>query len=233
MATVVSIMDRSSWTARTDNIVVVDADLQALTWIPRDLWASTLRNRINVAFQRGGHPMLLRALAEHGAEVSESICLLRDALGAALRGVSVRVPIEEHLRFWYPMEPALEIEDGRKLVEFRPPSEMLAGERIHQWLGARYAVQGPSSDLFRIRRQQVFVRRLLEDGFDFTRALANPESISMTSARAVDELRNVRADWSFATMDDVAPETIDGMAVLVRRPKPDASSEVGRVHPTR
>lgn len=226
MATVVSIMDRSEWTARTDNIVVVDAQQQSLTWIPRDLWSPTLHNRINVAFQRGGHSMLCAALVEQGVAATESLCLLRDAVTEALRETSLLVPVEEHLRFWYPMAPDLEIEDGRKLVEFSPPAEVLSGERIHQWLGARYAVKGPSSDLFRITRQQVLVRRLLEDGFDFTPALADPQSVSSTGAAALDELRAVRGDWRYEVMDDVAPEKIDGMTVLVRLPRSDVSTDV-------
>ena len=143
-------MDRSEWTANTDNIVVVDARQQSLTWIPRDLWSPTLHNRVNAAFKLGGHPMLCAALVEQGFPAAESLCLLRDAVTDALRETSVLVPVEEHLRFWYPMAPDLEIEDGRKQVEFSPPAEELSGERIHQWIGARYAVTGPSSDLFRI-----------------------------------------------------------------------------------
>jgi anionic cell wall polymer biosynthesis LytR-Cps2A-Psr (LCP) family protein len=222
-------MDRSEWTARTDNIVVVDRDTNTLTWIPRDLWSPTLRNRVNVAFQRGSHAMLLAAVADHGFGATESLCLLRDAVALALREIAVEVPVEEHLRFWYPMQPDLEIEDGRKLVEFHPPGETLSGERIHQWLGARYAVEGPSSDLYRIRRQQTFVRRLLEDGFDFGRALVDPELISITSARVWDDLRLVRADWHFAVVDDVVPRKIDGMAVLVRRGH-EPSPDVGDAH---
>jgi hypothetical protein len=103
---------------------------------------------------------------------------------------------------------------------------VLSGERIHQWLGARYAVKGPSSDLFRITRQQVLVRRLLEDGFDFTRALADPQLVSSTGAAALDELREVRGDWRYEVMDDVVPDKIDGMTVLMRRPRSDASTGV-------
>ena len=217
MATVVSVMDRASWAARTDNIVVVDAEVQLLTWIPRDLWSPMLGNRINTAFQRGGHATLLAALVEQGEAVDEGLCLLRDAVGTALRDVVVRVPVEERLQFWYPLQPERPIEDGKKLVEFSPPSEVLSGERIHQWLGARYALDRSGTDFSRIRRQQVLVRRLIEDGFDFTRAVADPALISMTSGAAHEELREVRADWRYAVMDDVVPENINGMSVLIRR----------------
>jgi anionic cell wall polymer biosynthesis LytR-Cps2A-Psr (LCP) family protein len=219
VATVVSVMDRSSWSARTDNIVVVDAEARLLTWIPRDLWSPKLANRINTAFQRGGHAALLAALAEQGQAVNEGLCLLRDAVGNALRDVVVRVPVEERFQYWYPLDPDREIEDGKKLVEFNPPSEVLSGERIHQWLGARYALGRGGSDFARIRRQQVFVRRLIEDGFDFTRAIADPALISTTGERALQELSQVRADWRYSVMDDVVDEKIDGKAVLVRRPR--------------
>jgi anionic cell wall polymer biosynthesis LytR-Cps2A-Psr (LCP) family protein len=219
VATVVSVMDRSSWTANTDNIVVVDARRRLLTWIPRDLWSPMLGDRINTAFLHGGHAALLAALVEQGEAVDEGLCLLRDAVGIALRDVVVRVPVDEPFQYWYPMEPERAIEDGRKLVEFNPPSEMLSGERIHQWLGARYALGRGGSDFYRIRRQQVFVRRLIEDGFDFTRAIANPDLFSMTGAAAREELRQVKADWRQTIMDDVVDEKINGKAVLVRRPR--------------
>jgi anionic cell wall polymer biosynthesis LytR-Cps2A-Psr (LCP) family protein len=217
VVTVVSIMDRSSWAANTDNIVLVDAELRLLTWIPRDLWSPMLRDRINTAFRRGGHAALMAALVEQGEEVDESVCVLRDAVKTALHDVSVRVPVDEPLRFWYPLEPEREIEDGKKQVEFNPPSELLSGERIHQWMGARYEVDGISSDFGRIRRQQILLSRLIEDGFDFTRVIADPARSSMTSARACDELREVRADWVCSAIDDVVDDKIDGKAVLVRR----------------
>jgi len=177
-----------------------------------------LRDRINTAFLSGGHALLLAALVEQGEAVDDGLCLLRDAVGIALRDVAVQVPVEEPFRYWYPLQPELPIEEGRKLVEFNPPSEVLSGERIHQWLGARYAVEGPGgSDFFRIHRQQVFVRRLLEEGFDFTRALSDPALFSMTSEHACDELRQVKANWRQVIMDDVVDDKIDGKAVLVRR----------------
>ena len=85
-----------------------------------DLWSPTLRNRVNAAFKFGGHEMLCAALIEQGFPATESLCLLRDAVTDALRDASVVVPVEEHLQFWYPMAPDLEIEDGRKQIEFVP-----------------------------------------------------------------------------------------------------------------
>jgi hypothetical protein len=218
VATVVSVMDRRGWGANTDNIVVVDPARRTLTWIPRDLWSPMLGNRINTAFRHEKHATLRAALAEHGVYVSDGLCLQREAVANALRDVSVEIPVPKQLRFWYPLEPEHDIQDGRKLVEFDAPSEVLRGERIHQWIGARYDVAGvDGSDLTRIRRQQVLVRRLLEDAFDFSRALADPKLVSITGDGALDDLGGVNAQWHFAVMDDnLVVETIDGKSVLVR-----------------
>ena len=97
---------------------------------------------------------------------------------------------------------------------------MLSGERLHQWVGARYDVaRADGSDTSRFPRQQILVRRLIEDGFDFTRVMADRALVSMTGENALAELRHVTADWHYTTMDDVWPATLDGKAVLVRRPR--------------
>jgi hypothetical protein len=235
VATVVSVMDRPGWGANTDNIVVVDAAERSLTWIPRDLWCPMLAHRINTAFRKGaerggkdgGHAMLRAMLVEHGYAADESLCLQRVAVVNALNNVSVQVPVETTLRFWYPLQPEHPIEDGRKMVKFDPPSAVLSGERIHQWLGARYDVEGADgSDTSRFPRQQVFVRRLIETQFDFSRLLDDPTLVSMTGAGAVAELREVRADWRFTSLDDVWPAKIEEKSVLVRRPNTDTDASV-------
>jgi len=217
MATVVSVMDRDGWDARTDNIVVADPDRRRLLWVPRDLWAESLRNRINCAFARGGHEGLLTGLEDLELDARHSLCVRREAIERALADLSVTVPVNEALDFWYPLSPNEPIEEGRKLVRFDPPAESLSGERIHQWLGARLRPDRASSDLERIERQQVFVRTLLDDGFDFARVLERPELVSASSDRAIEELARVTSEWSFKTLGPVAPETIDGMMVLVLR----------------
>lgn len=217
MAVVVTVMDRDGWDARTDNIVVADPDRRRLVWVPRDLWADSLRDRINCAFARGGHEGLLSGLQDLGLEARHSVCVRREAIEAAVADLTVTVPVTEPLDFWYPLSPTEPIEEGRKLVRFDPPAESLSGERIHQWLGARLRPGRASSDLERIERQQVFVRGLLDDGFDFARLLARPELVSASSGPALEELGQVSSDWDFKTLGPVAPETIDGMMVLVLR----------------
>jgi len=217
MATVIAIMDRDAWDANTDVLVVADAERQSLTWVPRDLWCPPIGHRINKAFARGGFPLLLSCLRDLGFSASGGICLRRSAVARALNGISVTVPVEEPLRLWYPLEPEADLSDGRKPVDFDPPSERLEGERIHQWIGARRSRLGPSSDLHRIARQQVFLQALLEQRFPFWRAIEDPHAVRFTGQQALTEAASVREGWSFRTMDDVLPAEIEGMNVLVRR----------------
>jgi hypothetical protein len=217
MATVVCILDRDDWQANTDNIVVADPARRLLTWVPRDLWCPALNDRVNTAFARGGHEMLLAALAELGLRVSHSLCLRRRAAERALAGLSITVPVPAPLDMVYPLAPRTAVEDGHKIVSFRPPAERLQGERVHQWIGARRVLLGPSGDLARIARQQVFVRRLLEERFDFAAALAEADDQRLSSPAALAELEAVRAGWRMAALDAVRPALIAGKEVLLRK----------------
>lgn len=217
MATVVCILDRDDWQANTDNIVVADPARRTLTWVPRDLWCPALNDRVNAAFARGGHETLLAALAGLGLRVSHSLCLRRRAAERALAGLSVTVPVPAPLDMLYPLAPRIRIQEGHKIVRFHPPEERLEGERIHQWIGARRVLRGPSGDLARIRRQQVFVRRLLETGFDFAAALAEADDLRLSSPAALAELGAVRAGWRFAVLDAVRPAFISCKEVLLRK----------------
>lgn len=211
-------MDREGWGANTDIIVLADPARRRLLWIPRDLWCPRLGDRVNAAFSRGGHPALIAALAELGLRADHSVCVARAAASLALRDVSVRVPVDRARAFRYPLAPEEPIEDGEKRVRFDPPAETLEGERIHQWIGARLEIGRASSDLDRLARQQVLVRALLAQRFDFSRVTADPDGISMSGANALDELGSVGADWRFDTLGRVRATTIEGKAVLVRAP---------------
>jgi hypothetical protein len=210
MSTIVGIMDRPGFQANTDNLVLVDAAERRLTWIPRDLWCETIRARVNRAFSRGGHELLAAALDQHGFRVGNGLILSREATEEALADVAVVVPVPRRMTFSYPLTPQAPIEEGRKDVVFNPPAELLRGERIHQWVGAR------DTDLHRIERQKILVRRLLEKGFDFRRALARPAWYSMRGADCLTELAAVRPNWRFETVPDLVPVTIAGQMVLVR-----------------
>jgi hypothetical protein len=211
MSTIVGVMDRPGFQANTDNLVLVEPACSRLTWIPRDLWCETLRARINCAFNRGGHALLAAALEEHGFRVTASLVLSRDATEEALADAVVTVPVPCRMVFSYPLTPRARIEDGRKEVVFNPPAEILRGERIHQWVGAR-----GGSDLHRIERQKILVRRLLEKGFDFRRTLARETWHSTSGADCLPDLAQVRPDWAFETLTELTPVTIEGQMVLVR-----------------
>ncbi len=121
------------------------------------------------------------------------------------------------LHFRYQLTPLAPIEDGWRWIEFQPPSERLRGERVHQWLQARFSPEPrDAGDLRRIERQQELLRVLLGSGFDFTAGL-DPELVSVDGEPAED-LRKVRADWRMRTLGPVVPATIEGRKVaLVRR----------------
>ena len=107
-------------------------------WVPRDAWCEPVDDRINAAFKRGGHDALLGGLRSLGLRVDHSLCLPRSAVECALADATVTVRVREPMRFWYPLSPMTDCEDGRKPVDFDPPREVLQGERIHQWLGSRH-----------------------------------------------------------------------------------------------
>jgi hypothetical protein len=113
--------------------------------------------------------------------------------------------------FDYPLTPTAPIEEGSKTVVFDPPMEILQGERVHQWIGARRG-----SDLHRLARQAVLVRRLLEQGFDCSAAVADPSCFVVSDPSVFDLLGQVRPWWTMETLGGVLPATIDGREVLVR-----------------
>ncbi|WP_149802280.1 LCP family protein [Mesorhizobium sp. NFR06] len=220
-AVVVAILDRDNWDANTDIIVVVDVSRRSLTWVPRDLWSPLISDRVNAAFAIGGGRLLLDALAELGFTAESAICLRRGATEAALADASVKVPIREPFDFWYPLTPTSRLEDGRRQVSFRPPTETLSGERLHQWIGARTTVDGKGTDFHRMRRQIAFLRALIAQGFDFRAALTDPELVRITGENPRPVLARVTAGWRMRVHDWVDDAIVDGKMVLVpRKPKP-------------
>jgi hypothetical protein len=221
VATLITITDRDGWDARTDNIVLVEPARRRLLWLPRDLWSSVVGDRLNTAFARGGHPLLRDALGEYGFALTASICLRRSAIERALQTVSVAVPVERRLAFWYPLEPTALLEEGRKLVSFEPPCEILAGERLHQWIGARNPVGSDVGfpDLDRIERQKVLVRRLLEEQFRFASVLEDTGRVSIWNRRAaLADLVQVGPAWRLETFAAVHPAEVGGKRVLLAKP---------------
>lgn len=217
MSTVVSIMDKDSWDARTDNIAVIEPGRRRILWVPRDLWCPALDNRINRAFAIGGHELLIACLREHGIQAESSICIRRGATIMALESERVWVPVERTIKFWYPLQPTRLIEEGRKVVEFHSPGELLSGERIHQWLGARSSLDGDESDLHRMERHKIFVRSLFAGNFDFTKLLSDPERISIHGTGALENLRQVKAVWKQKTLCPLVHAQVREMLVVVKK----------------
>jgi anionic cell wall polymer biosynthesis LytR-Cps2A-Psr (LCP) family protein len=216
MTTAVGVMDAPGFDANTDVLVLVDPQARRLLWVPRDLWCQSIRDRVNQAFALGGHEGIALALRDHGLEPDAIMVVARAAAERVLDGIAVEVEVPDPLEFWYPLDPRRPIEDGRKRIRFEPPAELLEGERLHQWIGARYRVHGPGSDLDRIRRQRILVTALLERSVEWGRALQDPDEVAI-SGPALEELRLVDAGFSTATFaDDAVPRTIDGKDVLVR-----------------
>ena len=212
MNIIVAVMDRPGFAANTDVLVLVEPSAERLTWIPRDLWCPALHDRVNVAYRNGGPDLLLAALAEHDLVADHCLCLSRTATETALASVRVMVPVPVRMEFEYPLTPTAPIEEGSKPVTFTPPVEVLQGERVHQWIGAR-----GGSDLHRLARQAVLLRRLLERGFDFSAAVADPSSFAVSDPAVLADLGRVRSSWTMETLGGLVPETIDGKQVLVRR----------------
>lgn len=217
MSTVVTILDRPGWDTCTDVIVVAFPRRRTLLWVPRDLLSARYRCRVNGVFARHGHDGLRIALRDLGVRARHSVCLQRGLAEELLAEVSVEVPVERPLEYWYPVDPHGNLQDGKRVVRFDPPAERLEGMRVHEWIGARIAIGRYAGDLERIARQQVFVRSLLRSGFD-PRALlrARPELWSATPGAGPD-LARVTAEWRTAAITGVVPVTFEAQQVLVKR----------------
>jgi hypothetical protein len=82
-------------------------------------------------------------------------------------------------------------------------------------------VNGKGTDFHRMRRQIVFLRALIAQGFDFRSALKDPELVRIAGEDPSPLLARVRADWRMQVHDWVDDLVIDGKMVLVPR-KPQA-----------
>ncbi len=222
MSTVLAVMDRPGWGANTDNIVVAYPRSRRLVWVPRDLWVDVFGKRVNGLYARVGADGLLWALRAAGVRADHVVCLEREAAETLLADVEVEVEVREPLRFWYPLSPQSPLEEGRKEVSFDPPSERLSGERIHQWLGARLGADDHrGGDFARIARQQAFASALLSQGFSAAGLLTErPDLFKVSDERAIAELAGITPAWRMTTLGGMAPMTIRGRKVLLRRRLP-------------
>lgn len=216
-AVAVGVMDRDGWDANTDILAVVDPVRRRVVSIPRDVWSEAVDFRINFAWAKGGPDLLRRALAELGFQVDEAVCFQRSAVSRVLDTVDVTVPVDQRRAYMYPADPLTDLRFNPAVVaRFDPPSERLTGIRVHQWIGARYPLVGPSGDLDRMRRQQILVKAMLDQGVDWSAFVADPDGHVATSRRAFDTLRTVRSDWRFEAFEKIVPVTIRGAHVFLR-----------------
>jgi anionic cell wall polymer biosynthesis LytR-Cps2A-Psr (LCP) family protein len=211
---VVAVTDRRGWDGyRTDNLVVVDAWRRVLVWVPRDVWIPIVGDRINGAFLRGGFTALLGSLWYLGLPVTHGLVVNRAATERFADQLDVVVPVDHPLRFRYPIAPDRRLQDGAKIVEFEPPAARLTGERVHQWVGARYEVGRSGSDLRRVARQQVLLRVLLERGVSLEPVLDREDEIRRF--RAPERvLGQVDPGWAMRTLGPLRDLERGGASVL-------------------
>jgi hypothetical protein len=218
MATVVGVMDERSLRGRTDVTVVATPELGRLLWVPRDLWCEGLGDRVNRAYELGGHPGLRAALAEHGLLVNHGLVLSRAATERVIAGLDVMMPVARAFSLTVPEVPGGDIREARREVRFDPPAARLHGDLIHDWVAGRYSTEpGEAGDLGRIRRQQLLLAVLIGDGADLGGVLDHAAEFDLTSDEALGDLARVQADWAFETFGPLTPRRIDGKEVLTRR----------------
>jgi hypothetical protein len=136
VATVVGVLDLDHWGSNTDNIVVADPTTRTLTWIPRDLWCPSIKNRINKAFAFGGIERLIAALNELGFPCDQGLVLRRGATERAAMRISLEVPVEEPLDYWYPLHPD-DARPGRAKTRHLSASARAARGRTHSSMARR------------------------------------------------------------------------------------------------
>jgi anionic cell wall polymer biosynthesis LytR-Cps2A-Psr (LCP) family protein len=210
-------MDERSLRARTDVTVVADPERKRLLWVPRDLWCPDLGERVNRAYELGGHAGLSDALAEHGIEAEHALILSRAATERVIAGLDVMMPVARAFTLTVPDVPGGEIEKASREVRFDPPATRLNGDLIHDWVAGRYSTDlREAGDLGRIRRQQLLLAVLLGERADLRGALDCPDEFDLTSQAALGELAAVHANWILETLGPLTPRRIDGKEVLTR-----------------
>ena len=71
-----------------------------------------------------------------------------------------------------------------------------------------------------MRRQQIFLRVLIEQNFDFSSLLADPETVRFSGEEALRELAMIDASWRMQTFENVHHATINGMWVQLKENEP-------------
>ncbi len=229
-AVCITVMDRNEWTANTDINVIVIPYNKTLLWIPRDLYCETINNRINKAYCKGREELYLKSINSLGFDfnVTNCVCLWPTAIERYIDKIkSLEVPVNVKREFKYPLHRHIPIEKGFKVITFDEPSEILTGDRFHEWIGARYAINPNGfigSDFDRIYRQQVLVKELLINKFDFNiidndmdydEYIKNIKDIRGLDINVINILKTVDSTWILKTVNNLVDERINNKIVLV------------------
>jgi len=67
-----------------------------------------------------------------------------------------------------------------------------------------------------MQRQQIFVRALIEQGFDFALLLADQDLVQMSGAIALEELAAIDTSWRMQTFEDTRNAVMKRMEVVVK-----------------
>ncbi len=225
---VIAVMDRNEWTANTDIIVIVVPSQKKLIWIPRDFYCETINNRINRAFCKGRSSLLLKCINTIGFNfnIEHCVCLLPTAIEKFIKQIgSIEVPVEIKREFKYPLHRHKPIEEGFRVITFNEPSEILSGDRFHEWIGARYAVNPKGligSDFDRIFRQQILIKELLNknvnlniiDG-EIIKNINDINDIRGLDTQIIQILKTIDNTWSSSTLQNLVNTRINNKIVLV------------------
>lgn len=210
-------MDRDSWSARTDIVVIVDMDKKTITWVPRDVYVECIQNRINTAYAKGGADLLKEALISLGFNIDVVICVLPEAVNTYIQSIdSIQIRLHERLEFKYPLHRHTPIEEGSKRIIFDKMPD-LSGDRIHEWIGARYSPNELyATDLFRIVRQMHLVQKLIAHNKYVTYSTENSKGLTEEFYRI---LCKVDSSFTFHCYDLMKSEIIRKMDVFTPAPR--------------
>lgn len=146
---------------------------------------------------------MIKAVKDLGFDAKSSIVLKKDQTQDFLRKVQVTVPVPCYMEYLYPLSIDHKIEEGYKKINFTPPREYLTGERIHQWIGARYHkndgfYQRDLPDIDRIHRQQIFLKEFLKGDFNFS--VLNLEKENVSSSNVISQLQDINLYYEMEIM---------------------------------
>ncbi len=167
---------------RTDTILVVHLTANrrraTVVSIPRDLWVPVRgygRQKVNAAFSLGGPSLYADTVRElTGADLDHLMIVDWRAfrkLTTAVGGVKVQIPRDVY--------------DSSQDVHWKAGTHVLKGQRALQYVRQRHGL--PGGDLGRMRRQQNFLRALLEKLVD-DGTLQNPVRLTNVIEAVSDNL---------------------------------------------